>query len=141
MYTHTSFTITLIYHTQWEWLHSIMSAYRFTMCFNHSFMLWSHTINVQVAVPKLISDHVHLLSSGTTFLFGWVHFPFRFAKKTFEGCFFILYYFQFTYFSFVYFPFVYFFHSYTFHSYTFFIRILFICILLFRNSHRASRNI
>ena len=78
-------------------------------------------------------DHVHLLSDGTTFLFGWVPSPFRFVKKTFEGCFsfytifssytFHLYtfhshnlhsyifsfvYFSFVYFSFVYSPFVYF---------------------------------
>ena len=44
--THTSFTITLIYHTQWQWLGYIMSVYRFTMCYNHSLILCSHVIIV-----------------------------------------------------------------------------------------------
>ena len=53
--------------------------------------------------PKFIFDHVHLLSDVTTFLFGWVDFPFRFVKKTFEDSF----------------SFYTIFSSYTFHSYTF----------------------
>ena len=58
--------------------------------------------------PKFTFDHVHLLSDVTAFLLGWVHFPFRFVKITFEGCFSF-----YTVFS------SYTFHSYTFHSYTF----------------------
>ena len=53
--------------------------------------------------PKFIFDHVQLLSDVTTFLFGWVHFPFRFVKKAFEDSF----------------SFYTIFSSYTFHSYTF----------------------
>ena len=45
--------------------------------------------NYVVTFPhqKFTFDHVHLLSDVTTFLFGWVHFPFHFVKEIFEGCF------------------------------------------------------
>ena len=72
----------------------------------------------QVVYPKFTFDHVHLLSDGTTLLFGWVHFPLRFVKKHLNGVFHSILFSVF--------------HSYAFfHSYTFFIRILFICTFCF----------
>ena len=86
-------------------------------CYNCTFTL---------PYPKFTFDHVHLLSDGTIFLFGWVHFPFRFVKKTFEGCLhFILFSVQILFIRILsirmlFFSFIYCFHSYTFHLCPFF---------------------
>ena len=102
--------------------------------------------------PKFAFDHAHLQSNSPTFLFGWLHCPFCFVEKIFEGCFsfytisssytfhsytFHLYFFiRILFFHSSTFNF-YAFHSYTFHpktfhSFTFFISILIICILSIR---------
>ena len=76
------------------------------------------TFIFMLVYPKFTFDHAHLQSNSPTFLFGWLHCPFCFVEKIFEGCF-----------SFYTISSSYTFHSYTFHSYTFhlyfFIRILF----------------
>ena len=102
--------------------------------------------------PKFTFDHAHLQSNSPTFLFGWLHCPFCFVEKIFEGCFsfytisssytfhsytFHLYFFirilffhssTFNFYAFH----LYTFHPKTFHSFTFFISILIICILSIR---------
>ena len=68
---------------------------------------------VTFSYPKFTFGDVHLQSNVTTLLFGWVHFPFGFVKKTFEGYFSFYTIFS----SYTFYPYT--FHSYTFHSCTF----------------------
>ena len=84
---------------------------------------------VTLPYPKFTFDNVYLLSDSTTFLFGWVLFPFRFVKKTFEGCFsFYTIFSSYTFYLYTFHWYSFFdsstfnsytFHSYAFHSYTF----------------------
>ena len=123
MYTHTSFTITLIYHTQWQWLDYIMSSYRFAMCYKNSSMLCSPAIycTVTLPYPKFTFDHVHLLSMVLPFFLVGCTFHFvlleRHLKAVFHSILFSVH---------IFFICILFirillitFHSYTFHSYTF----------------------
>ena len=72
--------------------------------------------------PKFMLDHVHLISDVTTFLLGWLHFPFRFVKTTFGSCFsFYTIFSSHTFHSHTFYSYTfdsYAFNSYTFHSYT-----------------------
>ena len=97
--------------------------------FVHVIQSWYICI-ASLPYPWFTFDHVNLLSDSTTFLFGWVHFPFGFVEKTFEGCFSLYIIFNsytfrsFTFFhSYIFclynFPSYTSFHSYTFHLYTF----------------------
>ena len=125
-----------------------MFVYHLTICYNHSFKLFSRVITT-LPYLKFTFDHGHLLSDGTTFLFGWVDFPFRFPLLFIRLLFFIgipfiliriililivfpfvcfsFVCFSFQYFSFVYFPFVYF--SFVYFSFVYF----YSCIFFMRN--------
>ena len=100
------------------------------------------TFIFMLVYPKFTFDHAHLQSNSPTFLFGWLHCPFCFVEKIFEGCFSFYtisssYTFHSYTFHLYFFIRILFFHSstfnfYAFHSYTFFISILIICILSIR---------
>ena len=70
----------LLYAAAMTWLYYV--------CLSFYYVLWPFTYVIQLCYnciatfpyPKFTFDHVHLLSDVTTFLFGWVHFPFRFVK-------------------------------------------------------------
>ena len=113
-----------------------MFVYHFTMCYNHLFMLLSHAIIVQ---SRYHIPNLHLITCTyypivLLFLFGWVHFPFGFVKKTFEGCFSFHVFNSYTFRSFT------FFHSYNFHSFTFLHSYTFHSLTFFNSYTLYSQN-
>ena len=141
MYNHTSLTITLIYNTQWQCLDYIMSVYRFTVCYNFSFMLCNHAIIVysRCRIPNL---HLIMCTCYLMVLFFYLvghTFHFVLLKRHLKAALhFILFSVQILFICILsirilFFSFAYFFHSYTFHLCPFFIRLLLIRIL--HNTH------
>ena len=125
----------LPYAAATTWLYYVcLSLYYVLQPFVHVIQSCYNCI-VTLPHPKFTSDHAQLLSDSTTFVFGWVHFSFRFVKKTCEGCF--SFHTIFNSYSFVYFSFVYFF-SFTLFIGMPFIGILSLCIVFIRSLRSCS---
>ena len=108
----------LPYAVAMTWLYYVSLSFCYVLKPFAHVMQSCYNCIVTLPYPKFIFDHVHFLSDGITFLFGWVDFPFRFVKKTFKSCFsFYSIFSSYTFQSYVFH--LHTFNSYTFHSYTF----------------------